>query len=44
MDGRTTADLYYGDTVYITKSEKTVKLLRLKEESFYSKIRMKKFT
>ena len=44
MDGRTTVDLYYGDTVYITRSEMTVRLLRIKEESFYSKIRMKKFT
>ena len=44
MDGRTTVDLYYGDTVYITRSKMTVRLLRIKEESFYSKIRMKKFT
>ena len=44
MDGRTTVDLYFGDTVYITRSEMTVRLLRIKEESFYSKIRMKKFT
>jgi NAD+ kinase len=43
MDGRTTVDLYYGDTVYITRSHMTVRLLRLKEESFYSKIRTKKF-
>ena len=44
MDGRTTVDLYFGDTVYITRSKMTVRLLRIKEESFYSKIRMKKFT
>ena len=43
MDGRTTVDLYFGDTVYITRSDMTVRLLRLKEQSFYSKIRMKKF-
>lgn len=43
LDGRTTVDLYFGDTVLITRSEKTVKLLRLKEESFYTKIRTKKF-
>ncbi|MBQ9086829.1 MAG: NAD(+)/NADH kinase [Clostridia bacterium] len=43
MDGRTTVDLYFGDTVYITRSDMKIKLLRVKEESFYSKIRMKKF-
>ncbi len=43
VDGRSTFDLYYGDTVLITRSELRVKLLRVKEESFYSKIRMKKF-
>ena len=43
LDGRATFDLYFGDTVVITKSAKTVKLIRLKEESFYAKIRMKKF-
>ena len=43
IDGRTTVDLYFGDTVYITRSDMTVRLLRVKEQSFYSKIRMKKF-
>ena len=43
VDGRSTFDLYFGDTVVVTRSERTVKLLRIKEESFYSKIRMKKF-
>ncbi len=43
LDGRATFDLYFGDTVVITKSSKTVKLIRVKEESFYAKIRMKKF-
>ena len=43
LDGRATFDLYFGDTVLITKSTKAVKLIRLKEESFYAKIRMKKF-
>lgn len=43
LDGRLTFDLYYGDTVGITRSELKVCLLRVKEESFYSKIRMKKF-
>lgn len=43
LDGRSTFDLYYGDTVLVTRSEMKVKLLRIKEESFYAKIRMKKF-
>jgi NAD+ kinase len=43
LDGRATFDLYFGDTVYVSRSEMSVKLLRLKEESFYAKIRMKKF-
>ncbi len=43
VDGRSTFDLYYGDTVVITRSPLQVTLLRVKEESFYSKIRMKKF-
>ena len=38
-----TFDLYYGDTVTVTRSDLKVSLLRVKEESFYSKIRMKKF-
>ena len=43
LDGRATFDLYFGDTVVVTKSNKKVKLIRIKEESFYAKIRMKKF-
>ncbi len=43
LDGRGTFDLYYGDTVQITRADRTVKLLRMKDESFYAKIRMKKF-
>lgn len=43
LDGRATYDLYYGDQVAIRRSPLTVKLVRVKEESFYSKIRMKKF-
>lgn len=43
LDGRGTFDLYYGDTVQITRADRTVKLLRMKDESFYTKIRMKKF-
>ncbi|MBQ9783191.1 MAG: NAD(+)/NADH kinase [Clostridia bacterium] len=43
MDGRSTFDLYYGDTVIVTRSDLRVCLLRVKEESFYSKIRTKKF-
>ena len=43
LDGRATFDLYFGDTVYVTRSDLKVRLLRVKDESFYSKIRMKKF-
>ena len=43
LDGRATFDLYYGDTVVVTRSELKVRLLRVKAESFYSKIRTKKF-
>ena len=43
LDGRGTFDLYYGDVVQITRASRTVKLLRMKDESFYTKIRMKKF-
>ena len=43
LDGRSSFDIYYGDTVQITKADRTVKLLRMKDESFYAKIRMKKF-
>jgi NAD kinase len=43
VDGRATFDLFFGDTAVITKSSLTAKLLRIKNEDFYSKIRMKKF-
>ena len=43
LDGRVTYDLYYGDTAVITKSELKTKLIRIRERSFYSKIRNKKF-
>ena len=43
VDGRATFDLFFGDTVVITKSTLKAKLLRIKNEDFYSKIRMKKF-
>ncbi len=43
VDGRATFDLFYGDTAVITKSALKAKLLRIKNEDFYSKIRMKKF-
>jgi NAD+ kinase len=38
VDGKATFDLFYGDTVIITKSAVTTKLLRIKNEDFYSKI------
>ena len=43
VDGRATFDLYFGDTAIITKSALKAKLLRIKNDDFYSKIRMKKF-
>ncbi|MBE6549770.1 MAG: NAD(+)/NADH kinase [Ruminococcaceae bacterium] len=43
VDGRATFDLFLGDTVVVTKSEVAVKLLRVKGEDFYSKIRERKF-
>ena len=43
VDGRATFDLFFGDTAVITKSALKAKLLRIKNEDFYSKIRMKKF-
>ncbi|MBE6667540.1 MAG: NAD(+)/NADH kinase [Ruminococcaceae bacterium] len=43
LDGRATYDLYYGDEVFIKRSPLTVKLVQIKEQSFYSKIRTNKF-
>jgi len=43
VDGRATYDLYYGDTVVITRSNMTANLVRIKNEGFYAKIRNKKF-
>ena len=42
VDGKATFDMYYGDVAVITKSEKKAKLLRIKDEGFCSKIRLKK--
>ena len=43
VDGKATFDVYFGDTVVITKASISTKLLRIKDDDFYSKIRMKKF-
>ena len=43
VDGRATFDLFFGDMAVITKSALKAKLLRIKNEDFYSKIRLKKF-
>jgi NAD+ kinase len=43
VDGKATFDLFFGDIVVITRSTETTKLLRIKNDDFYSKIRMKKF-
>ena len=42
VDGRATFEMYYGDAAVITKSDVTAKLLRVKNEGFCSKIRLKK--
>ena len=43
VDGKATFDLFFGDTVVITKAAISTKLLRIKDDDFYFKIRMKKF-
>ena len=43
LDGRATYDLFLGDKIIVTKSEMKTKLMRVKGEDFYSKIRMRKF-
>ena len=43
VDGKATFDLFFGDTVVITKAAICTKLLRIKDDDFYSQIRMKKF-
>jgi NAD kinase len=43
VDGKATFDLFFGDTVVVTKADICTKLLRIKDDNFYSKIRMKKF-
>ena len=42
VDGRSTFDMYYGDSAYISRADITAKLLRVKDEGFCSKIRLKK--
>lgn len=41
LDGKTNCELYFGDTVRITKSEHTTKLIRIKEQMFYRTLRQK---
>ena len=42
VDGKATFEMYLGDTAIITKSGIVAKLLRVKDEGFCSKIRLKK--
>lgn len=42
VDGKATFEMYLGDTAVITKSELKARLLRVKDEGFCSKIRLKK--
>lgn len=41
IDGRTNYELFRGETVTITKSDKTTKLITLKERGFYNTLRQK---
>lgn len=43
LDGRVTYDLYYGDVVTVRRSSHRVKMIQIKDQSFYAKIRMNKF-
>ncbi len=43
VDGKATFNVFYGDVAEITKSELVTKLIRLKSDGFYAKIRNKKF-
>ena len=43
VDGRATYDMFYGDVAEITRSSLTTRLVRIKNDGFYSKIRAKKF-
>ena len=42
VDGKVTFEMYYGDTAVITRSETTARLLRVKNDGFCSRIRLKK--
>lgn len=41
LDGRQTYDVYFGDSVLITKSTTTAKFIRIKPRSFYQTLRSK---
>lgn len=41
LDGRQTYDVYYGDSVLITKASMTAKFIRIKPRSFYQTLRSK---
>lgn len=41
IDGRTNYELFRGETVCVTKSDKTTRLIKLRERSFYSTLREK---
>jgi len=44
LDGRTNLELAYGDTVHITKAERSARLVSLKEHDFYNKVHKKLHT
>lgn len=41
VDGKISFELYYNDVVRVTKSDKTTRLIRVKNSSFYSNLRAK---
>lgn len=41
LDGRSNHEVFYGDTVRVTKSALTTKLVRIKNNGFYTKLRAK---
>ena len=42
VDGRVTFEMYHGDTAVITRSKTKARLLRIKDDGFSSRIRLKK--
>ena len=41
VDGRTNCEVYRGETVRVTRSQLETHLIRLKEDGFYHRLRLK---